>query len=419
LQELIAPRKVVFYANDFSTTGTKSSLAEILSEVTGIDEDILDRSMVPMNVSIAGRMSWASRRHNTRPEDIAYSLLGLFDVKKGLLYGEGENAFSRLQPELMKSLDEQSLFAWQPLEKAVRRGVLARLPKEFEESGDTKPMPYLNMGPYVAISKGISMQRTFLRSRSAGPPYFIGLLGCMTGERNVIGIPLASPRGTLETDERLERVADVELSEHDWHDIDEEPLFTKSVYLTPNLRSSGQLKLLVTTDYTYSFHICAASFDDSANYELHAFYPNCRHIFETMWFAPVRENSPRLAVRFEDKNDKSMVILIGSGYRDDGSPDVNAVWCSFDTTHQSSDVEAIWEKWREHSPSTGRTTAETSSSSRNEWISSSQKSKRGLTKKLWLGLPYHEVEIESNGPKPGPIDDPISVGGSICLPYEI
>ena len=38
-------------------------------------------------------MSWASRRVTTRDEDIAYCLLGMFDVNMPLIYGEGEKAF--------------------------------------------------------------------------------------------------------------------------------------------------------------------------------------------------------------------------------------------------------------------------------------------------------------------------------------
>jgi hypothetical protein len=50
----------------------------------------------------------------TRPEDIAYSLLGIFDVNMIPQYGEGIKAFARFQDVLMTdsaSFDE-SLFAW-------------------------------------------------------------------------------------------------------------------------------------------------------------------------------------------------------------------------------------------------------------------------------------------------------------------
>jgi hypothetical protein len=44
------------------------------------------------------RMLWAGTRQTTREEDMAYSLLGIFDVYLPLIYGEGRaNAVGRLQ----------------------------------------------------------------------------------------------------------------------------------------------------------------------------------------------------------------------------------------------------------------------------------------------------------------------------------
>ena len=58
-------------------------------------------------------MSWAADRQATRPEDIAYSLFGIFDTNMPLLYGEGKKkAFFRLQEEIMKDSDDHSLFVW-------------------------------------------------------------------------------------------------------------------------------------------------------------------------------------------------------------------------------------------------------------------------------------------------------------------
>jgi hypothetical protein len=56
-------------------------------------------------------MSWAAKRQATREEDLAYSLLGLFNVNMPLLYGEGEKAFRRLQEEIIKSSNDQTIFA--------------------------------------------------------------------------------------------------------------------------------------------------------------------------------------------------------------------------------------------------------------------------------------------------------------------
>jgi hypothetical protein len=62
--------------------------------------------------SIARRMSWAAKRQATRAEDIAYALLGLFKINMPMQYGEGAGAFVRLQKEIMKTTNDQSLFAW-------------------------------------------------------------------------------------------------------------------------------------------------------------------------------------------------------------------------------------------------------------------------------------------------------------------
>jgi hypothetical protein len=60
---------------------------------------------------VAKRMCWASKRKTTRVEDIAYCLLGIFDINMPLLYGEGGKAFLRLQEEILKTLGDYSLFA--------------------------------------------------------------------------------------------------------------------------------------------------------------------------------------------------------------------------------------------------------------------------------------------------------------------
>jgi hypothetical protein len=113
LQELIAPKSVEFYASDWSEIGTKSSLSKPISEITGVDLEVL-RGKHPKTRNIAERMSWASKRQTTREEDMAYCLLGLFQVHMPLLYGEGNRAFLRLQEEILKISEDHTLFAWNP-----------------------------------------------------------------------------------------------------------------------------------------------------------------------------------------------------------------------------------------------------------------------------------------------------------------
>jgi hypothetical protein len=55
---------------------------------------------------------WAAGRQTTRIEDIAYCLLGLFDVNMPLLYGEGHKAFYRLQEQIIHNSGDDSILAW-------------------------------------------------------------------------------------------------------------------------------------------------------------------------------------------------------------------------------------------------------------------------------------------------------------------
>lgn len=95
LQELVAPEDVVFFGNngDWFKIGTKASLREAIKRITKIDTRVLECSQYVFKASIAQRMSWASGRKTTKPEDMAYCLLGIFKVNMPLLYGEAENAF--------------------------------------------------------------------------------------------------------------------------------------------------------------------------------------------------------------------------------------------------------------------------------------------------------------------------------------
>ncbi|KDR77780.1 hypothetical protein GALMADRAFT_245882 [Galerina marginata CBS 339.88] len=111
LQELIAPSSVVFYDSRWTEIGTKYDLQENVSRITRIPCDGL--AFQNMNqFSVAERMSWAALRETTRIEDIAYCLMGIFDVNMPTLYGEGQKAFSRLQQEIMNRTDDHSLFVW-------------------------------------------------------------------------------------------------------------------------------------------------------------------------------------------------------------------------------------------------------------------------------------------------------------------
>ncbi len=112
LQELIAPMLLIFVSQDWKVIGNKVELAPLLQRITGIWRQVLTREVHYSVISVGQRMSWASNRNTTRVEDEAYCLMGLFNVNMPTIYGEGRQAFQRLQHEIIKKSLDTSLFAW-------------------------------------------------------------------------------------------------------------------------------------------------------------------------------------------------------------------------------------------------------------------------------------------------------------------
>ena len=157
LQELIAPRKVIFYNHEWNRLGTKESLSKDLPRWTGIDGGVL--SGQPLSYySIAQRMSWASRRVTTRFEDQAYCLLGIFGVNMPMVYGEREKAFLRLQEEIIKHSDDHTIFAWN-VYRDNQPGLLAETPKAFEHCQHTIAItPREGHSSYSLTNRGLSIK---------------------------------------------------------------------------------------------------------------------------------------------------------------------------------------------------------------------------------------------------------------------
>ncbi|PSS02401.1 heterokaryon incompatibility protein-domain-containing protein [Coniella lustricola] len=112
LQELIAPYNVQFYSADWRPLGSKHDHLAGISRITNIDSYALEGGDLT-RISIARRLAWLAKRETTRMEDMAYCMLGIFDINLTLLYGEGVKAFVRLQEEILRSTNaDQSVFAW-------------------------------------------------------------------------------------------------------------------------------------------------------------------------------------------------------------------------------------------------------------------------------------------------------------------
>jgi hypothetical protein len=186
LQELIAPSKINFYDVCWQLIGTKKTLAGRLSSITAIPSEVLEDASKRMFSSVARRMTWAARRQTTRMEDIAYSLFGIFGVNMPLLYGEGERAFVRLQEEILKEVDDHSIFAWGLLKDSDTNlessyGVLAVSPAAFAGSESVIPIPSgkSESQPSSMTNKGLRIEVPLLnRAITENLSHPVALLNC-------------------------------------------------------------------------------------------------------------------------------------------------------------------------------------------------------------------------------------------------
>ncbi|KAI7154714.1 hypothetical protein KC349_g7479 [Hortaea werneckii] len=164
LQELLAPNEVQFLSTDWMILGTKDSLADVISRRTQIRPRILRMRSGIQDCSISERMSWAAGRETTRREDAAYCLMGLFSVNMPLLYGEGKKAFQRLQEEIMRHSDDQSLFAWINCDctsdTETPHGLLACSATAFGFHEASSTVPYKSKRgrtPYAMTNRGLQI----------------------------------------------------------------------------------------------------------------------------------------------------------------------------------------------------------------------------------------------------------------------
>lgn len=175
LQELLAPSRVLVFdvawrclGDLFGGTTDSNRLVQLFHSITGIATHYLrgNASKYLSFPSVAERMKWASSRRTTRDEDIAYCLMGIFDVNMPLLYGEGAiKAFIRLQEGIMKQSDDHSLFHWTVDSGMLEHdtpGLLAYRPSYFRSVdiswwNSLSPM-WSNTDPYELTGRGIRIR---------------------------------------------------------------------------------------------------------------------------------------------------------------------------------------------------------------------------------------------------------------------
>lgn len=156
LQELLAPKDLVFFDRDWTFRSTKTNLRSTISAITGIQADILAGSVQLDEVPVAVRFSWASSRETTREEDLAYCLLGIFDVNMPMLYGEGQKAFIRLQEAILSQSADMSLFLWNDMQTGQKySGLFAPSPRCFREMRGARAEPVFTQREFYPTNRGV------------------------------------------------------------------------------------------------------------------------------------------------------------------------------------------------------------------------------------------------------------------------
>ncbi|KAI0325303.1 HET-domain-containing protein [Cubamyces sp. BRFM 1775] len=209
LQELIAPTRAMhFLSKDWINLGTRRDLASVLEYITKVDRSVLHgserwhhyRHISDLRaMSVAKRMSWAAGRKTTRPEDRAYSLMGIFGVNMPILYGEGSaKAFRRLQLEIIQESFDHSIFAWGSRDRISNpppwrldqctpagdnranewRGcaLLAKSPDDFQHSADLRGESLTTLTDTLRLSaiRELHFYPTNYGIRIVLPLYFLG-----------------------------------------------------------------------------------------------------------------------------------------------------------------------------------------------------------------------------------------------------
>jgi hypothetical protein len=114
-------------------------------------------------------MSWAAKRQTARIEDMAYCLLGLFDLSMPMLCGKGSKAFIRLQEEFVKEYDDHSLFAWKSDTAYKSAGIFAESPADFATSVNIASSIGEQSEPAVVTSRGVRIS-AFLKNIDDNSP---------------------------------------------------------------------------------------------------------------------------------------------------------------------------------------------------------------------------------------------------------
>jgi hypothetical protein len=160
LQELIAPISVEFYSDEGRRIGDKTSLEQLVHEITKLPLAVL-RNCPLDQFTITERMQWAKNRETTEEEDIVYCLLGVLDISIPVSYGEGkEKALGSLRAEIDVANSAPSIIPFSQNDHFVgRESQLAKL--EAKLFSDKQTTTFAIVGPGGTGKSQLALQLAY------------------------------------------------------------------------------------------------------------------------------------------------------------------------------------------------------------------------------------------------------------------
>ena len=177
--------------SDWNYRGNKNDLADLIATITRIPVDVLRQEIPLYEFSVACKMSWASQRLTTRIEDMAYCMLGIFDVNMSLIYGEQRKAFARLQETIVQTTGDLSIFAWtfDPASAPCPEytGFFADSPRHFKHCSDMKTTREDSIYRDLKVTvRGIQLEASLVHLYLPSHPYQPVLsLICTVGDDSI------------------------------------------------------------------------------------------------------------------------------------------------------------------------------------------------------------------------------------------
>ena len=177
LQEMLAPMRLTIVNRDWIICGRTypdedglprvpandrsiwhyDEMLHALSALTSVPVRILNHQRSVYTESVATRMSWMGRRCTTRVEDQAYCMLGLFRINMPLLYGEGNNAFRRLQKEIVQDSSDETIFMAHS-SRFINGGILNTKPSAYEHGSCVRRAHLFDRPPYTFTNRGLRLE---------------------------------------------------------------------------------------------------------------------------------------------------------------------------------------------------------------------------------------------------------------------